>query len=90
MNPVNYVIGLVFLMIAVYLCISSLVRVYSRYGGTRLVTCPETERQTIVRVDGLHASRDIRLKDCTRWPTKGQCEQKCSVDLDMAARRKVS
>jgi hypothetical protein len=63
----------------------------SKYGGPRIVTCPETGRPTIVEVDALHASLtstvrlpDIRLKDCSRWPIKKECGQECLTDLDVA------
>lgn len=68
-----------------------LVRSFSRYRGTRIVTCPETKSPAIVEIDALHASLtstlslpDIRLQDCTRWPIKEQCGQECLMDLDVA------
>jgi|SRR5215216_786442 len=68
-----------------------LVRSSSKYRGSRIVTCPETQRPTIVEVDALHASLtstvglpDIRLKDCSRWPIKKECGQECLMDLDVA------
>ena len=71
-----------------------LVRSSSRYRGQRIVTCPETKKPAIVEVDSLHASLtstvglpDIRLKDCSRWPIKGQCGQECLTDLDVAPER---
>src|SRR5215217_5988661 len=33
-----------------------LVRSFSRYRGSRIVTCPETKKPAIVEVDSLHAS----------------------------------
>jgi hypothetical protein len=66
----------------------------SRYGGSRIVTCPETKSPTVVEVDALHASLtsvvglpDIRLKDCSRWPMRSQCGQECLTDLDVAPDR---
>jgi hypothetical protein len=68
-----------------------LVRAYSRYRGTKIVTCPETGRPAIVEVDALHASLtstvglpDIRLENCWRWPLKEQCGQECLTNLDVA------
>jgi len=76
---------------ALWFGIRWLVRSFSRYRGPRVVTCPETEKPTIVEVDALHASLtstvglpDIRLKDCARWPMKEQCGQECLMDLDVA------
>jgi hypothetical protein len=71
-----------------------LVRSFSRYRGSRIVTCPETKKPAIVEVDSLHASLtstvglpDIRLEDCSRWPIKEQCGQECLIDLDVAPER---
>jgi hypothetical protein len=71
-----------------------LVRSFSRYRGSRIVTCPETKKPAIVEVDSLHASLtstvglpDIRLEDCSRWPIKGHCGQECLIDLDVAPER---
>ena len=71
-----------------------LVRSFSKYQGSRIVTCPETKRPAIVEVDSLHASLtstvglpDIRLEECSRWPIREQCGQECLVDLDVAPER---
>jgi hypothetical protein len=67
---------------------------FSRYRGSRIVTCPETNKPAIVEVDSLHASLtstvglpDIRLEQCSRWPIKEQCGQECLMDLDVAPDR---
>ena len=79
---------------ALWFGIRWLIRSFSRYRGTRIVTCPETKKPAIVEVDALHASLtstvrlpDIRLQDCTRWPIKEQCGQECLMDLDVAPER---
>ena len=91
MNTSGYLIVTALVAAAFYFGIRWLVRVYSRYRGSRLVTCPETGRPAKVEVDALHASLTstvgppaIRLKDCARWPLKEQCGQECLVDLDVA------
>lgn len=68
-----------------------LVRSFSKYRGPRTVTCPETGKPAVVKVDALHASltstvrqTDIRLADCSRWPGKKECGQECLTDLDVA------
>jgi len=90
MQTSNYLIVMVLMATAFYFSIRWLVRAYSRYRGTKLVTCPETGRPTIVEVDALHASLtstvglpDIRLANCSRWPIKEQCGQECLADLDV-------
>ena len=83
-------IAMIILAAALWLGIR-VVRSSSRFRGARIVTCPETNKPTIVEVDALHASltsavglADIRLKDCSRWPIKEQCGQECLMDLDVA------
>ena len=91
MNTAGYLIVLVLVAMAIYFGIRWLVPVYSRYRGTKIVTCPETGRPAIVEVDALHASMtstvglpDIRLENCSRWPLNNQCGQECLTDLDVA------
>ena len=68
-----------------------LVRSFSRYRGTKIVTCPETREPAMVEVDSLYTSftsaagfPDIRLEQCSRWPLKEECGQECLMDLDVA------
>ena len=91
MNTPGYLIVTVLVATAIFFGIRWLARVYSRYGGTRPVTCPETGKFALVEVDALHASLtstvglpDIRLEHCSRWPLNEQCGQECLVDLDVA------
>ena len=93
-TAVGSLITITALAAALWFGIRWLVRSFSRYRGPRVVTCPETEKPTIVEVDALHASLtstvglpDIRLKDCARWPLKEQCGQECLMDLDVAPDR---
>jgi hypothetical protein len=91
MKTEAYIIIIALLASASYIGIKLIVRAYSRYRGTHVVTCPETDRPTVVKVDAIHAlltsavgPPDIRLEDCWRWPIHGQCGQECLVDLDVA------
>ncbi|MGH9881754.1 MAG: hypothetical protein ACRD6N_09990, partial [Pyrinomonadaceae bacterium] len=91
MNTAAYLIVLAIVATAFYMGIRWLVRAFSRYRGTNIVTCPETGRPAIVEVDALHASLtstvgppDIRLENCWRWPLKEQCGQECLANLDVA------
>ena len=90
-TAVGSLIAIIILAAALWFGIRWFVRSYSRYRGTRIVTCPETNRPVVVEVDALHASLtstvglpDIRLKDCTRWPINKKCGQECLVELDVA------
>lgn len=90
-TAVGSLIAIAIFAAALCFAIRWLVRSSSKYGGTRIVTCPETKKSALVEVDSLHASLtetvglpDIRLKDCTRWPIKEQCGQECLMELDVA------
>jgi hypothetical protein len=58
-------------------------RAWRRFHGQRLVTCPETGHIAAVRIDIPHAiaagarSSDLRLCECSRWRTRGRCDEPC-------------
>jgi hypothetical protein len=65
------------------------IRVYFRFRGTRLVTCPETQRAAVVGVAatsmGMHAILGepcLRLSECSRWPMRGGCGQECLRQIE--------
>jgi hypothetical protein len=59
--------------------------------GARLVTCPETGSVAAVRFSRLHAllamvrrhGSDAPLSHCSRWATRGPCEQPCVPQAKM-------
>jgi hypothetical protein len=60
------------------------IRVYFRFRGTRLLTCPETHEAAVVEVAArsmaLQAILDepcLRLSECSRWPMRKDCGQDC-------------
>jgi len=64
-------------------------RVYYRFRGTRLVTCPETHQAAVVEVAarsmGLQAILDqpcLRLGKCSRWPMREDCGQDCLSQIE--------
>lgn len=66
------------------------IRVYFRFRGVRLVTCPETHTPAAVEVAarsmGLQAILDepcLRLGNCSRWPMRGGgCAQDCLSQIE--------
>ena len=93
-TAVGSLIAIVAIAAALWYGLRWLVRSFSRYRGSRIITCPETKKPAIVEVDSLHASLtstvglpDIRLEQCSRWPIKEQCGQECLMDLDVAPER---
>lgn len=58
--------------------------IYKRYSGSRLVACPENQEPAAVSIDaryaaatGLDGCPDLRLRDCTRWPGRANCDRAC-------------
>jgi hypothetical protein len=50
---------------------------WRRWRGTRIVTCPETQRPAAVDLDlrfamvgAIVGSPELRLRDCSRWPER--------------------
>lgn len=59
-------------------------RIWFRYHGESVVTCPESQRPAGVSVDARHAaltppgkSAELRLSTCSRWPERAGCGQEC-------------
>jgi hypothetical protein len=85
------VTALVLIAVASFFGIRWILRARSKYGGTQIVTCPETNTSAYVEVDVLEAAltsvlgaSDIRLQNCSRWPTKKDCGQECLLNLTVA------
>jgi hypothetical protein len=65
------------------------IRVYFRFRGTRLLTCPETREAAVVEVAAgsmaIQAILDepcLQLSDCSRWPMRKDCGQDCLRQLE--------
>lgn len=65
------------------------IRVYLRYRGARLVTCPETHKPAVVAVAarsmGLQAFWNepcLHLSECSRWPMRQGCGQDCLRQIE--------
>jgi hypothetical protein len=65
------------------------IRIYFRFRGTRLVTCPETHQTEVVEVAarsmGIQAILDepcLQLSKCSRWPLREGCEQDCLSQIE--------
>lgn len=62
-----------------------------RMRGTRVVVCPETNDAVAVTVDAAHSAMsalwengDIRIKTCTHWPERQDCDQGCAAQIAIA------
>ena len=79
------------IVVAIYLGIRYFVKASQRFGGERVIICPETGKQAMVEVDTKYAALsslvrqpDLRLEHCSRWPIKQDCGQDCLLQLDVA------
>ena len=77
-------------VVAVYVGIRYFVRASQKFGGERVIICPETGKQAMVEVDvrraaisSLIGQTDLRLENCWRWPIRQDCGQECLLQLDM-------
>lgn len=59
-------------------------RIWLRYLGRMVTTCPENQRPAGVSVDSGHAlatslggTTRLRLAECSRWPERAGCGQDC-------------
>lgn len=91
MTPTTYLLmviaGVVFLA-AVAVWLTDAARVFFRYRGRRLFTCPETRKAACVKVAAGDAARSsltgrprIHLSECSRWAERQNCGQQCLSQL---------
>ena len=67
-----------------YVVTPVVVDVFLRFRGRRMVRCPETGLVADVALDARHAALtavpgppDVRVKECSLWPDREDCEQRC-------------
>jgi hypothetical protein len=92
MATVLYIVGVLVIVLAIYPAIPIVAAAWRRYRGTRLVTCPETNRPAAVEVNAgraaltalLRGAPEVRLRDCTRWPERRNCGQECLSQIELA------
>ena len=88
---VAYVIVTMLVAVAIYFAVRYFIKASKRFGGARVIVCPETGKQAMVEVDTRRAAltslvgrADIRLESCWRWPMNEACGQECLLQLDVA------
>jgi hypothetical protein len=76
---------------ALWFVLRPVLRVYLKFRGTRVITCPETHAAAAVEVDAAHAALtaaggglDLRLRGCSRWPERQDCDQACLKQIEAA------
>ncbi len=85
-------VNLILILVAAGIAILVLRRLFSgflRFGGTRVVTCPENKQTVAVELDRVHATLtgvggkpELRLTECTRWPERAGCGQMCLSQIE--------
>jgi hypothetical protein len=88
MWTVAYLIAGVLVVGAIYFGIRYFVTTTRKFGGGRVVICPETQKQAMVEIDARRAAltsllgqTEIRLESCWRWPLNEDCGQECLLQL---------
>jgi hypothetical protein len=73
------------------LVLQRVVRVWWKYRGTRVITCPENRQTAAVEVKAgsaavvsLAGAPRVRLSACSRWPERAGCGQECLSQVEAA------
>jgi hypothetical protein len=84
-----FILLLLLAVLMVYIVIAT--RTWAHVRGSRVVTCPETQKPVAVKVDVWHAvasavweKPDLKLTTCTRWPERADCDQPCVRQIETA------
>jgi hypothetical protein len=91
MTVLLYLVIALVALAALCLVLVPMLRVYARFNGTRVITCPETKQAAAVEVDAKHAALStprghlaLRLQGCSRWPERQGCGQECLKQIEAA------
>jgi len=77
-------------IVALFFAIEPVVRLYRRYRGTRVVTCPETKAPAAVEPDAAHFAfsddhqKTLHVRSCSHWPERAGCGQECLLEIEAA------
>jgi hypothetical protein len=81
-------ISMIILAAALVIWLTGAVRVFFRYRGKMLLTCPETGKAAAVKVAAGEAARTaltsrphVCLSECSCWPHRQGCGQECLSQL---------
>lgn len=91
MSTFGLILGAAILLAVLVVLGRAFMRVYLKYRGDRVITCPENQRPAGVKVDAsralfttLEGKPDLRLKSCSRWPERQDCGQQCLRQIEAA------
>src|SRR5947207_5168516 len=81
-------IATLILVVALTVWLTGAGRVFVRYRGKMLFTCPESGKAVCVKVAAVDAARSslvgrpkIHLSQCSRWPERQNCGQQCLTQI---------
>jgi hypothetical protein len=87
------ILSIILVMVAVgaiVVVFTPVARLYRKFTGTRVVTCPDNKEAAAVEVDAVQAAfssldqTHLRLKECSRWPEMENCGQECLQQIQKA------
>lgn len=89
MSVAAYLIIAVFVTAAIAILTLEFRAGFRRFRGRRVVKCPETQAEVYVKIDPAAAAipsaigwpPDYRVRDCSRWPGRRYCGQRCVLDI---------
>jgi hypothetical protein len=86
--PLLATLSLIGLLVVLIAAVTMLV-IWRKYRGDRVVTCPENHRPVGVQVDAGRAALaafgrhpELRLSECSRWPERAGCGQQCLQEIE--------
>jgi hypothetical protein len=82
------VIAAILAIALLYVLVPVVTDAFRRYRRRKILRCPETGRDTGVAIDASTAALTsafgppvLRVKDCSLWPERKDCEQGCLPHL---------
>lgn len=88
MNAPLITVAAIVALALVYVLFPVFTDTYRRFRRKRVVTCPDSRQLAEVQFDACHTAcaalvgvPKIRLKDCTRWPSRKDCGAECLIQL---------
>lgn len=89
--PVPMAVAGAMAVVLACVAIGRVVRIWWKYRGERVITCPDNHRPAGVMVDTLDVAAKafaknppLRLSSCSRWPERAGCDQQCLSQVDAA------
>jgi hypothetical protein len=93
MQSAIVLIGIIIAVGVLYVLVPVAFSAYRRACCRAMIRCPETGESAALRLDAGHAAwtatfgnPKLRVDDCSLWPGRKDCEQRCLGALEPAGR----